>query len=67
MGLRRRPGSLYFFGGQPADLKVFAVVGRRLIAMGLMVLAFCIYLLGQKISRTMELIDTTWSRESSSS
>ena len=53
-------GLYTLFVGQPADLKVFSQLETvRVIAMGLMGLAFCIYLLGQKISRTLELIDMT--------
>ena len=52
-------GLYTLFAGHPADLKVFSQLETvRIIAMGLMVLAFGIYLLGQKISRTLELIDT---------
>lgn len=53
-------GLYALFAGKPANLKVFGELETvRVIAMGLMVLAFGIYMLGQKISRTLELIDTT--------
>jgi hypothetical protein len=53
-------GLYTLFTGRSANLKVFGQLETvRVIAMLLMVLAFGIYMLGQKISRTLELIDTT--------